>query len=181
MKRLIQSLPLIFAVLMIAGYRLLPHPWNFTPVCAAAIFGGLYLPRWVAFVLPLGSMIVADLFLGMDWVMTPVIYTLILMTVFVGQWARTAYGRKWVYALRIFSGALGASVFFFLVTNFVSWLSLPIYTKDWNGFVQCYTMAIPFFRNALAGDLLFLTAFVASYELLKKASTVVVQPKLSIN
>lgn len=43
------ALPVFFAVLMIALCRLLPHPWNFVPVSASAIFGGIYLNKKWAF------------------------------------------------------------------------------------------------------------------------------------
>ena len=43
---------IIFVILVSLGltFRLLPHPWNFTPIGAIALFSGVYLGRKYAFV-----------------------------------------------------------------------------------------------------------------------------------
>ncbi|MCI0658612.1 MAG: hypothetical protein L0170_16285, partial [Acidobacteria bacterium] len=44
--------------------RLIPHPPNFTPVLAVALFGGATLPRRAALAIPLLAMLLSDLALG---------------------------------------------------------------------------------------------------------------------
>jgi hypothetical protein len=82
-------IPRLFAILAVIGvlavYRLLPHPWNFTPVVATAIFGGMYLSRSLGMILPIGAMLISDLFLSFDWVVTPVIYGSILIAALLGR------------------------------------------------------------------------------------------------
>jgi hypothetical protein len=54
---------------------------------------------------------------------------------------------------------------FYLVTNFAGWLephSLYAHTVD--GLLQGYVMAIPFFRNSLAGDLFWTALLFGLYE-----------------
>src|SRR6185369_10742491 len=92
-----------FGVIM----RLLPHPANLAPVGAIALFAGAVLPRKLAWWLPLGIMVVSDLFLGA--------YDGILFTwagfLLVSLFGMTLRGQSnW---LRIPFGALGASVIFF--------------------------------------------------------------------
>ena len=52
---------------------------------------------------------------------------------------------------------LGSSVMFFAVTNFGVWLvgTNAMYTHDLPGLVNCYAMALPFFRNTLVSTALF--------------------------
>ena len=56
---------------------------------------------------------------------------------------------------------------FFVVTNTGSWLGLTAYPQTFAGWVQALTVGLPgypptwtFFRNSLAGDLLFAAFFV---------------------
>ena len=44
--------------------RLIPHPANFTPILAIALFGGTYLNKKTALWVPLVALIISDLFLG---------------------------------------------------------------------------------------------------------------------
>ena len=43
----------------------------------------------------------------------------------------------------------------FLVSNFATWLFQNMYPKTLAGLVQCYTLAIPFFRGTFASDLIY--------------------------
>ena len=58
-----------------------------------------------------------------------------------------------------------SSLLFFIVTNFGVWLTG--YPKTIEGFVLCYTLAIPFFINAIAGDLFFSYILKYSYSFTK--------------
>ena len=58
---------LLIPLLLIAlGFiaRLLPHPANFAPIGAIALFSGLYLPKRWAIILPLAIMLISDIFVG---------------------------------------------------------------------------------------------------------------------
>jgi hypothetical protein len=68
------------------------------------------------------------------------------------------------FALRTGAGTIASSVVFFVLTNFAVWISSGMYTLDLAGLVTCYVRAIPFFGNTLAGDLIFITCFVAAVE-----------------
>ena len=64
------------AILLIAlgvSLRIVPHPANFAPVTAIAIFGGAVLPRKLAIWVPVAAMMVSDAVIGF-YSMMPVIW-----------------------------------------------------------------------------------------------------------
>ena len=143
-------LAVLSAILLAATLRLVPHPPNFTPIAAMALFGGAYLGRrGLAFAAPLGALLLSDLVLGF-YPELAFVYLATAATVAIG-WAL----RKWRTALGIGAAALASSLLFFAVTNFGVWLVMDYYPKTLAGLAACYVAAIPFFQNTLAGDLFF--------------------------
>lgn len=139
--------------------RLVPHPWNATPVMAMALFGGTYLSKRWSILLPLAAVAISDVFLG--W------HNTIAFT--WGAFALTGLLAWWVRAhpsaTRIFVGALSGSVAFFLITNFGVWVVGDLYPRTAAGFWECYVAAIPFFRGTLMGDLVYTAVFFGGYQL----------------
>ena len=167
-----------FLVLLGALLRVLPHPANFAPIGALALFGGVYLNRKAALVVPLAAMIVSDLFLGFDsWSARLTIYATFLAMTAVGLWVKN---HKNVYTVA--GASLLGSVLFFLVTNlpFVHASSLYPYTLD--GTILSYINGLPFLKYTLLGDLFYTAVFFGTYELVKifqakTSSSLVVQEK----
>lgn len=150
------------AIGMIASFEFLPHPVNFVPVTAAAIFSGMYFSRPFALALSIGSLFVADLFQGISWIDVPFVYGSIAFAAVLGGWLGRQ-SKTWFVA-KLTGITLTSSIIFFVVTNLGVWLFQNLYSKDFSGLVQCYVMAIPFFKNSMLGDLLFTMSFVACYE-----------------
>jgi hypothetical protein len=152
--------------LMIAGIilRLLPHPPNFAPVTAIAIFGGAVLPRRLAILAPLGLMVISDAIIGF--------YSMIYLT--WGCYVLTALASSlWLRRPNLLRGSvltLSSSVFFFIVTNFAVWLSSGMYVHSLAGLTQCYYMALPFFRNSLLSDMLYTAALFTVYVMATRTS-----------
>lgn len=146
-------------ILLAVGIRLLSHPANFAPIAAVAIFGGSVLPKRIAVWTPVLAMIASDLIIGL--------HNLILVT--WGCYALIALASY--YALRkpsIKKGialTFGSSIFFFGVTNFAVWVWSGMYAHSWLGLSQCFTMALPFFRNTAMSDLLYTGALFGVYAL----------------
>ena len=71
--------------------RLVPHPPNFAPIGATALFGGARLRGWQAYIVPLLAMMVTDPILNWIYgvhtfsVMTLVIYGCFLLNVLLGR------------------------------------------------------------------------------------------------
>jgi hypothetical protein len=157
----LKMLPVLLVFLGVA-MRLLPHPANFAPVTAIALFGGMYLPRKYAFILPIAAVFLSDLWLGFDFGSMWAVYGSFLLSGLIGL-----YIRKHKCVSTVVLGSVTASVAFFLITNFAVWIGTSMYSKDIAGFINCYVAAIPFYRNTLMGDLFFTGLFVGGYELVQ--------------
>lgn len=154
---------LIAIILTAALLRLLPHPPNFTPIAAMALFGGAYLSdRRVAVAAALTALFISDLFLGLYPEMWA-IYAAMALVVLLGGFLRE--NRT---PLRIAGVALTGSVLFFVLTNLATWALGTMYPLTLAGLVQCYTAAIPFFQNSLAGDAVFTVLLFGGFALAQR-------------
>ncbi|MGH2575927.1 MAG: DUF6580 family putative transport protein [Ignavibacteria bacterium] len=156
----------ILLILFAALSRLIPHPPNFAPIVAIALFSGVYLDKKYAFIVPIIAMLISDAIIGfhsgMIWV-----YGSFVIIAFLGLWLKSrksaAGSKKFGY---IFGTALVSSVIFFIITNFGVWTS-GFYGLDFKGLVECYAMAIPFFKNSVAGDVFYVALMFGIYEIVK--------------
>ena len=146
---------ILFAVIL----RIIPHAPNFAPIAAMALFGGAYLDKKYALIVPLLAMFISDIFLGFHSTM-PFVYGSFLLTGLIGMWLK-----RHLTIANIFLSTLLSSIFFFVITNFGVWLVGGIYEKTFEGLKQAYIYAIPFFRNTVAGDLFYTGLFFGSYQL----------------
>ena len=154
-------------ILLIVGAacaRLLPHPPNVTPVIAMALVGGIYLDRKIAIIVPLAALFLSDLILGFHGVMAYV-YGSVLLISLLG----IAIQRR-KNAVTIVGGSLVGSLLFFLMTNAGVWLQGGgrVYPMTMEGLMLSYTLALPFFRNAVFGDLLFVAVLAGPFELSRR-------------
>jgi len=138
------------AIIVVAALRLVPHPPNFTPIGAMALFSGAYLGRRsLAFAAPLAAMALSDAVLGFYpgfWIT----YLAVGLIVLLGWLALSR-----VSLLRVGGAAVASSVLFFLVSNFGTWVLSGMYPHSLSGLGACYLAAVPFFQNTLAGDLFY--------------------------
>ena len=168
-------LVLLLAILAAALLRLVPHPPNFTPIGAVALFSGAYLGRrWLAFAAPLGALLLSDLILGF-YPEAMFVYVSVLAIVLLG---RPLARRRTV--LWIGGAALTSSLLFFLATNFGVWLVMDYYPKNAAGLVACYVAAIPFFQNTLAGDLFFTALLFGGWALAERAIPGLREPRAQL-
>lgn len=149
-----------------AAIRLIPHPPNFAPIAAMALFGGAHFAnKRAAFAVPLAAMFLSDLVLSGGYhAMMPVVYGCFAATVGLGMLLRW---RRSILAIGV--GSLCSSVLFYVATNFGVWAIFDLYPKTAAGFAGCYVAAIPFFRNTLAGDLFFCTLLFGAFALAERA------------
>jgi hypothetical protein len=141
---------LLSAIAAAAALRLVPHPPNFSPIDAMALFSGAYLGRrGIAFVAPLAALLLSDVVLGFYHGVATV-YATVALIVVIGWWLSS--GRT---PLRVGVAAIASSVTFFVITNFGMWLFSGFYPVTYAGLVACYAAAIPFFQNTVAGDLFY--------------------------
>jgi hypothetical protein len=149
--------------------RLAPHPPNFAPVGATALFGGARLPRWQAYLVPLAVLAVTDPILSPLYGFRPYSrylifsYLSILISVWLGRQLRNTENVSRIAAVTILN-----SIQFFLVTNFGSWLWFQGYPKTAAGLANCYMAAIPFFGWTLGSDILYTAILFGLYAWLRR-------------
>ena len=176
---------LIIMILIAASYRLLQSSpvysfmSNLTPIGAMALFGGCYFAdKWKAFLVPVLALWISDILLnrfdyydhwtffygGMIWV-----YGTFAAMVVVGQ----LIGK--VNVINVAVAGLGAALLHWFVTDFGVWIGGAIdittglpFTKDLNGFVKCFYLALPFLRNMALGNLVFCGVLFGSFEWLQR-------------
>ena len=161
-KKLEFAIAIIF-ILIGVSLRLLPHAPNFAPIAAIALFGGVYLSRKTALILPIAVMMISDIFIGSYGIKLMVfVYVSFLICVLLGFWLKKH--KKWQTVL---GSSILSGIIFFILTNFAVWIFTPWYAKTISGIVQCYVMALPFFRNTLLGNIFYAGAFFGSYEIIR--------------
>jgi hypothetical protein len=167
----LRFMTLVGITIAAAASRLLPHPPNFTPLFAMALFGGTYFAsRWAAFGVPLAAMFLSDLALGFmmygkaTFRFMPYVYLSFVLTVLLGYWVR----RRQNSALAIGSATLASAILFFVISNFGVWLRSTRYPQNLVGLAACYTAAIPFFKNTVAGNCVFSAALFGAFALARR-------------
>jgi hypothetical protein len=146
----------VFILLFIS--RFLPHPPNFTSLLALSFYVpavfGLYYIFPVIF-----SFFLTDIFIGF--------HSLVFFTwgsvILIGLISKYFY--KYFY-LRII-GVIFSSILFYIITNYGVWF-LGGYEHSFNGLIQSYIMAIPFFKYTLISTLFFSVIFEILINLLKQ-------------
>jgi hypothetical protein len=160
---LYRTLLALALIVLAAALRIAPHPWNFTPVGAMALFSGAALRDCrLAFLFPLVALFAGDAFIGFHKLI-PVVYTSFLINVAIGLCLRDR--RTFV---RISLATLLGAIQFFLVTNFAVWQFLGSFPHTASGLLASYVAGIPFFWNTLAGDALYATLLFGSFALAER-------------
>ena len=166
------SLLTIAALILGAAASRLLTPWpNFTALGAVCLFGGAYFQRkWAGFLVPIAALAISDVllqtFVYPDFGFAPNYfkYVCFAATVPLGLALR---GRTTL--LPVASAAVGATVLFFLLSNFEVWLTGHgvSYPRTPAGLIACYTAALPFAKNMLYGNLLFTALLFGGMEFAK--------------
>ena len=158
-------------IILAAVVRILPHPWNFTPIGAMAIFSGaMFRDRRVAFLFPLAALFAGDLFVGIHRLIA-VVYASFLLSVLIGTWLADRRG-----ILRIGGAVFLGALQFFLITNFAIWRAFDTYPHTSAGLVACYIAGLPLFGNTLAGDAVYSTLFFGVFALAEKLFPALSEP-----
>jgi hypothetical protein len=138
--------------------RLVVHVDNFTPVIALALFGGVYLKKSQAVLVPFVLFAVTDIILGFHNTMF-FTWGSVALIVLIGLAVRK--NKNWATVL---SGGLASAVLFFIISNFGVWMMTGMYPLTLAGLSECYVAAIPYFRSSLVSTLLYGLVFFGGYE-----------------
>lgn len=154
--------------------RLLPHPDNFTPISAMALFGAAYFSQqWRMLAVPFLALFASDLILNnviyrqyyteFTFITSWWIYVAFALVMLIG-WALL---RQKVTPGRLLAASLSASALFFVVTNFSTWLDSGMYPQTPAGLAACFAAGLPFLKNTVLGDLFFSGVMFGAYEWMK--------------
>jgi hypothetical protein len=133
--------------------RVLPHAgwWNFTAAGGALLYFGARRP-WREMLAPLAVLMTTDFYLTsfsyhetfrwQGYLTTWAWYAAAIVLGSVLLRSRTTW-------LRGATAALLGPTSFFVVSNYAVWAGSGMYARSWNGLLQCYAAAIPFYRNDL--------------------------------
>jgi hypothetical protein len=157
-------LPLLLVLLGVVC-RVTPHPWNFVPVGAIALFAGAtFANRRAAILLPLVMLFAGDT--ALEWFtgqgyhsLMPVVYATYALIAMLGWLLRERRDSP----LAIAGGATAGAILFFVTTNFAVWAMGDLYPHTFAGLVTCFVAAVPFFERTLMSDLLFSAIFFGVY------------------
>ena len=158
---------IVFLIGFDVAARLLLHTWNVSPIAASALFAGMMLRRrWLAVLVPLAALALSDTVIGFDdWRMAIVVYAALALPALVG-----ILGRRYGVLRAVAPAALGCSLIFFAATNFAVWAFSGMYSLDTAGLIQCYTLALPFLKYTVAGDLFWCAVFFGGAWLVQRRS-----------
>jgi len=163
MKKITPKIWVLTLMIFAAAFaRLLPHPPNFAPIAAMALFGGAYFDKKsLAFIVPLSALFLSDLVIG-TYNYAYIVYLSFALIVVLGIIMLKKQGIK-----KLIVTTLTASTSFFIITNFGVWALGTLYPKTAAGLLESYIAAIPFFQNSLIGDLFFVGVMFGAYEFAK--------------
>lgn len=150
-------------VVLGASARLVPHPWNFTPMMAIGLFAGAHARKASTGVFAaLVALLLSDAVLGFYsgfWY----VYAAALIPVLFGRLIRNRSGVGVIAA-----AAIASSLSFFLITNFMVWVTGQLYPHNIGGLSECFLAGIPFYRNQLLGDAVYTVAIFGGYAVLNR-------------
>ncbi len=140
--------------------RLISHAANVTPVTAIALFISAYFGIRYSIPTIIGLMLISDAIIGFySWPIMLSVYGSLVLAGLLGMYLQK---NKTIGSTIVLT--ISSSLVFFLVTNWAVWQFGTMYVHSWQGLVESYTMAIPFFKNSLFGDLFYTGAFFGIFE-----------------
>ena len=162
----------LFVAIIFLG-RILPHPYNFTPLIAVTLLSSYSLSnKFLAIMIPLVGFWISDLFMnnyiyagyfadftvfnsGMIWTYGAIVLVALMGSSFLNK----------ITAGKVVFASLSGSTIFYLISNFGVWVLSPMYAKTLTGLVQCYSLALPFYSTSLMGDLVYSALLFGTYQL----------------
>ena len=158
-------------IILAAFSRIIPHPANFSPLGAIAIFGAAHFSKkWQVLLIPLAATWLSDLFInnviyaayypqftwfyeGFYWQYSSyILITLITMPIF------TKVSKE-----RVLIASFASTIIFFLVSNIGCFVGNSYYPESFTGLMNCYVAGIPFIKGTLLGDLFYSIMLFGSF------------------
>ncbi|MGE0613938.1 MAG: DUF6580 family putative transport protein [Hyphomicrobiales bacterium] len=159
----------IFLLVLGVGGRLLPHAPNFTPLVAVAVFGAfLFRGHMAAWIVPVAVLLLSNLVLG--FYEPGVVGAVIAGTLLAVAIGRFSF-RNGASLFSVGAASLGGALGFFLLSNLGVWAfgaGGHAYPHTVEGLAACFTAALPFFKNLLAGTVFWSVVLFGCHALARR-------------
>ena len=140
----------VFIILLLSFSRIIPHPPNFTPIISFAIMAPfLFGSMTISLTSVILSMILADLVIGIHPGMIQIYLIICLISIVFNRY-KSSFNK-----INLLFFSLFGSTIFFILSNLSVWIFTNMYTKDIQGIINCYYMALPFFANTVLSTMIF--------------------------
>lgn len=166
----------IILILCLVGLAIIERLWwdlgpNVEFVTTATIISAIYVGRNWALIVPLLILGLTDMLMGNSQIMIFTWSAFVIEVLAVVLLSRKLgfFQKRVLSKLLISSGmGVGASLWFYLWTNFGVWLqgSWGMYPMTLGGLIACYFSGLPFLKLNLFSSLLFLPMGVFTWEVL---------------
>jgi len=159
---------MVYILILLACFsRVITHPANFTAINAIGIFGGKYLNKKSAIFSIIFIMLFTDILIGFyNLKIMLAVYISLIVSTLLGQYLKKHFNFKnLVFAI------FTSSTIFFALTNLAVFFFSGMYILNVSGLIRCFTLALPFYRNMLLGDIVYTTVVFGLYEIYKILKT----------
>lgn len=154
--------------------RLAWHPANTTALAAISLASGFYFSKKLAWLIPAIVMFISNIFLGSYELPVMIsVYLSFIAVTYLGSWLKTRASVG-----RLVVAIILPATLFFVVTNVAVWLFTPWYVKTLGGLVQSLIAGLPFWRNMLMGDAVWISSFAVGYYIISHWSAVFSQVRV---
>lgn len=167
------SLLCLILISLAVGWRVINHnfgiAYNLELVTTVSVIAAIVIGWKAAVIVPMSSMAISDIFIGNSsiFVFTWSAFVIIGISALLLRKLKNRPKSQIIYSLGF---ALASSFFFFIITNFGVW-SQGWYPATWTGLIECFTMAIPFYKTMLIGNIIMVPTAVSIYQFVKNRQT----------
>ena len=177
MKKLKINITVMTVIVFLAGAsRIFPHPPNFSPILAIALFGAAHFSKkWQAVFIPMFAVWLSDLFInnfvysnqGTEFIWFYSGFYWQYASYFIIIMSSILVFKNKISISKTLGASLGSSMAFFLLSNFGVWAGSGMYMKNLSGLITCYVAGLPFLQNTIVSNVLFTTVLFGSYYLIQ--------------
>ena len=160
-------------IIVAVGWRIINHSFQLAPnlelITVASVLAAVIIGWKAAMVVPISSMVLSDLIIGNSsiFVFTWSAFALIGLGALLLKKLNSKPKSQIIYS---FGFAVASSFAFFAITNFGVWAQ-GWFPATWTGLIDCYVVAIPFYRTMLIGNIIVVPVAISIWQLVKARQT----------
>jgi hypothetical protein len=143
---------------MILG-RLVPHFPNMVPLTVLSILAGVIFRKSFAVIITLFSLFISDMLLG--FFQTHLVFGSWMLFTYSGCLFVMLFAPRSVRNnINVWSYLITSTFLYWLWTNLGTWLMTSLYSHNFSGVMNCFIAGLPFLRNAIIGNVIYMVIFL---------------------